>query len=151
MIIRKAVEEDRADILGIMKHWNMHHVPSEEMPELDISCFFVALIDDQMVGASGYKVLSETQGKTTLLGVEPGHNGQGIGYELQNARLKAMFDLGLETVITNADRPETIRWYKKHFGYSEIGKIKKVHSFGNDDISEWTTLQMDLKKYYHVQ
>lgn len=150
MLIRKANEKDRAVILAIMKHWNMHRVPSEEMPELDISSFFVAIINHKVVGASGYKLISETQGKTTLLGVEPDHLGKSIGYELQKARLKAMYDLGAKTVITNADRPATIRWYKKHFGYFEIGKIKKVHSFGREDIDEWTTLKMDLKKYYDV-
>ena len=58
MIIRKPSELDRDDILEVMKHWNMHHVPSKEMEELNISCFFVATIDNIIIGASGYKILT---------------------------------------------------------------------------------------------
>jgi len=147
MIIRKAVVKDRNSILDVMKHWNMHHVPSQEMEELDISCFFVATVDGKIVAASGYKILSPQKGKTTLLGVVPEHKGKGLGKTLQETRLKEMYDLGVQNVITNADRPETIKWYKKHFGYYEIGKIKKVESFGDDSIDFWTTLELDLKLY----
>ena len=147
MNIRKAIREDRDSILAVMKPWNMHHVPSKEMEELDISCFFVATVENKIVGASGYKLLPDQQGKTTLLGVLPGNNGKGIGKLLQEARLKAMYDLGVKTVITNADRPATIKWYKKNYGYFEVGHIKKVASFGDDSIDSWTTLEMDLEKY----
>ena len=149
--IRLAIEEDRFDILRIMKHWNMHHVPSEEMPEIDISCFFIAEQDGRIVGASGYKLLSPTEGKTTLLGVDPQINGKGIGRKLQLARMKAMYQLGIETLVTNADRPRTISWYKELFGYEEIGSIPKVHSFGDDKISHWTTLKTNLKTYFDGQ
>lgn len=148
MVIRNAREEDRDEILRIMEFWNMHHVPSEEMPELDISSFFVAEDDGIIIGASGFKMLSPEIGKTTLLGVDPNVKGKGIGMSLQEARLKKMYELGAKKVITNADRPQTINWYKKHFGYYEIGKIKKAHSFGREDIDEWTTIEMNLEKYY---
>lgn len=147
MIVRKAIEQDRDNILEVMKHWNMHHVPSQEMEELNISCFFVATIDNIIVAASGYKILTPSKGKTTLLGVIPKYNGKGIGKLLQDARLKAMYDLGVKKVITNADRLATIKWYKKHYGYHEIGKIKKIESFGDDSIDFWTTLEMNLKQY----
>jgi 3-keto-5-aminohexanoate cleavage enzyme len=147
--IRKARESDREHILRIMEFWNMHHVPSEEMPELDIHCFFVAEKDGIIVGASGYKMISATEGKTTLLGVNPNINGKGIGRALQEARMKAMYDLGAKTVITNADRPKTISWYKNFFAYTEIGSLKKIHSFGDDSVSEWTTLRTNLTDYYH--
>ncbi len=151
VIVRKAKESDRKDILRIMKFWNMHHVPSEEMPELDIQCFFVAESNGIIIGASGYKMLSPTEGKTTLLGVDPNINGKGIGRKLQLARMKAMYELGAVTLITNADRPRTISWYKELFGYKEIGSIPKVHSFGDDSVSEWTTLKTNLKNYFNGQ
>jgi ribosomal-protein-alanine N-acetyltransferase len=56
-------------------------------------------------------------------------------------------DKGVKTLITNADIPETIAWYKKHFGYREVGKLKKVHEFGRPDIDEWTTLQSNLSEW----
>lgn len=151
VLIRKATEADRVDILRIMEHWNMHHVPSEEMPELDISCFFIAEQEGRVVGASGYKILSTKEGKTTLLGVDPHINGKGIGRKLQLARMKAMYEQGAESLITNADRPRTISWYKELFAYEEIGSIPKVHSFGDDSVSHWTTLKTNLKTYFDGQ
>ena len=151
VIIRKATEADRLDILRIMEFWNMHHVPSEEMPDLDTACFFIAEQEGRIVGASGYIMLSPTEGKTTLLGVDPHINGRGIGRRLQEARMKAMYDLGAESLITNADRSRTISWYKELFGYEEIGSIPKVHSFGDDGVSHWTTLKTNLKTYFHGQ
>jgi len=151
MKIRKAKELERDSILMVMKPWNMHHVPSEEMQELDISCFFVATIDNKIVGASGYKLISQNRGKTTLLGVLPEYSGKGIGKLLQDARLKAMYNLGVKTVITNADRPATIEWYKKHYGYNKIGNLEKIHSFGDDSINSWTTLEMDLENYMQTK
>lgn len=151
MEIRKANPEERNSILSVMKPWNMHHVPSEEMEELDLNCFFVATFENKIIGASGYKLISDTIGKTTLLGVLPESNGKGIGKLLQDARLQAMYELGIKTVITNADRPSTINWYKKNYGYYEIGKIKKVASFGDDSIDSWTTLEMNLEKYIHAK
>ena len=62
-------------------------------------------------------------------------------------RLEAMAAKGVKKVTTNADLPETIAWYKKHFGYREVGKLKKVHEFGDPDIDCWTTLEMDLEAW----
>jgi ribosomal-protein-alanine N-acetyltransferase len=149
MKIRKAKEEDRSEILRIMEFWNMHHIPSEEMSELDISCFFVAEENGKIVGASGYKMISPTEGKTTLLGVDPITKGKGIGRALQHIRMEKMYELGAETVTTNADRVETIAWYIKNFGYKPIGYLDKVHSFGDPAIPHWTTLKTDLKKYFN--
>lgn len=145
--IRKANKQDRACILKVMESWNMHHVPSLEMEELDLSCFFVATVDAEIVGASGYKLLPNEKGKTTLLGVLPQFNNHGIGKLLQEERLKAMYEKGVRQVITNADRPSTIKWYKKNYGYHEIGRIKKNSSFGDDSIDFWTTIEMNLEKY----
>jgi len=126
----------------------MHNVPSPEMEELDLACFFVALISDQIVGASGYKILSPGRGKTTLLSVLPEFSGLGIGKALQNARLDAMHAAGVKTVTTNADRSRTIVWYMKHYGYRQVGTLKKVCSFGLPDVDHWTTMEMDLEAFY---
>jgi ribosomal-protein-alanine N-acetyltransferase len=70
----------------------------------------------RVVGAAGYKVLSPTEGKTTLLGVLPELNGMGIGKALQHRRMEELYKAGVKTLTTNADRSETILWYKKHCG-----------------------------------
>ncbi|MEZ5564492.1 MAG: GNAT family N-acetyltransferase [Gammaproteobacteria bacterium] len=145
--IEKARPADLPAILEVMRHFNMHHVPSAEMPSLDLDCFFVAKLEGKIIGAAGYTMLSPTEGKTTLLGVSPELSGLGIGKALQVARLEAMYALGAQTVLTNADIPDTIAWYKKHFGYLEIGRLKKIHSFGLEHVDHWTTIRMDLVRY----
>lgn len=145
--IRRARPEDRDAILAVMRPWNMHHVPSSEMESLDLDCFFVAETEGRVVGAAGYKILGPGRGKTTLLAVLPEHLGSGMGAALQEARLRAMADLGVNTVTTNADRPETIAWYKSRFGYREVGRLAKIHSFGHPGIAHWTTLELDLDRY----
>jgi len=146
--IEPAGQGDREPILQVMKFWNMHHVPSREMEELNLRNFFVAKVDGKIVGASGFKMIRSDVGKTTLLSVDPSYNGMGIGQKLQDARLLAMHKWGAKSVITNADRPETISWYMKHYGYFDTGlRVPKVHSFGDDSIDHWTTIEMDLEKW----
>ena len=147
VMIEPAEEKDVPAILEIMKTANMHYVPSPEMPDLDWKCFFVAKVEGKIAGAAGYKILSPTEAKTTLMVVHPDYRRFGIGMALQVRRMKAMRDQGITTLTTNADIPETIAWYKKHFGYKEIGKIKKVHEFGRPDIDEWTTISTNLLEW----
>jgi len=129
------------EILRLMKPFNMHRVPSLEMPELELDKFFLAIIDGNIVGAAGYKMISDTEGKTTLMAVDPKYSGQGIGLELQRMRMNEMKTLGATSIVTNADRPKSIAWYKKHFGYQEVGTIPKIHSFGWEGVDHWTTLK----------
>ncbi len=145
--IEPAAEKDIPEILRIMKTVNMHYVPSREMPELDWNCFFVAVMDGRIVGAAGYKILSSTEAKTTLMAVLPEYRRFGIGRSLQEKRMAALVEKGIKVLITNADIPETIEWYKRHFGYREMGRLKKVHEFGRPDIDEWTTLRTDLARW----
>jgi ribosomal-protein-alanine N-acetyltransferase len=54
-------------------------------------------------------------------------------------------------VITNADLPETIAWYRRKFGYRQVGTLPKLHEFGDPSVAEWTTLECDLDAYYARQ
>ena len=45
-IIENAKQEDREDIIKVFEQWNMQHIPSVESEELDLSCFFVAKVDE---------------------------------------------------------------------------------------------------------
>lgn len=145
--IERARAGDLRDILAVMETANMHHVPSAEMPELDLGCFFVAKAGGRVVGAAGYKVISSGEAKTTLMAVLPECRGMGIGKALQEARMLELARKGVRTLRTNADVPETIEWYKRHFGYRETGKVRKVHEFGRPDIDEWTSLETDLEDW----
>lgn len=131
-------------IIELMKPYNMHHIPSPEMGNLDYKCFIVAEQNGQLLGAAGYTFLSDDVGKTTLMAVRPDCTGIGLGMNLQTRRMQILRGLGCVKIITNADRPETIAWYKQHFGYREIGRLPKIHSFGLNNVAEWTTLEADL-------
>ena len=122
----------------------MHHIPSKEMPELTYENYFVAKRQGRIVGFCGYKILSKTTAKTELMVVDRKYRGQGIGYKLKVTRMEAMYKKGVRTIITSTDLPATIKWYEKHFGYKETGKLKKLHEFGDPNNDYWTTLQVDL-------
>jgi 3-keto-5-aminohexanoate cleavage enzyme len=149
--VSRAGPGDREAILDVMRTVNMHHVPSPEMEELDLERFFVARVSGRIVGAAGYKLLGSGRGKTTLLGVVPEFRGSGIGAALQDERLAEMHRLGVRAVTTNADRPQTIDWYKRHYGYRPIGHLKKLHEFGDPAATHWTTLELDLDRYMRCE
>ncbi len=139
-----ARDEHRDAIMAVLKTANMHHIPSQEMPHLDLRHAWVAVMDDTIVGFSAITMLDETRAKTTLLAVLPECRKHGIGRMLQERRMHAAIELGATTLTTNADRPETIDWYMKYFGYQKIGYLKKNHEFGLPRVDEWTTLLTDL-------
>ena len=117
------------------------------MPALTRENYFVAESGREILGFCGYKILSDTEAKTELMVVDPVARGRGVGHKLQVRRMEDMLGKGIKTLITNTDLPATIEWYKKHFGYKEVGKLKKFHEFGDPNIDEWTTLQVDLVRW----
>jgi ribosomal-protein-alanine N-acetyltransferase len=144
---RRAVEGDRDAVLRVLECANFHRIPSPEMPELDLERFFVAEDRGTIVGVAGFKVTSDGAGKTTLLAVEPAYRGRRVGERLQELRMEEMRRLGCTTLTTNADRPPTIAWYKRKFGYREVGSVAKVHEFGDPTVDRWTTLEADLEAW----
>jgi uncharacterized protein (DUF849 family)/N-acetylglutamate synthase-like GNAT family acetyltransferase len=147
-VLEQAKASDVPAILAVMERFNMHRVPSPEMEALEPECFSVARLDGRLVGAAGYKVLSPGLGKSTLLAVLPEYAGFGIGKALQSRRMELLYEQGVRRLVTNADRPDTILWYKKHFGYREVGTLEKLVPFGLETVSHWTTLETDLGEYF---
>jgi 3-keto-5-aminohexanoate cleavage enzyme len=138
---------DREPMLAVLATVNMHHVPSPEMDDVDVGRWYVAESDGRVAGVAGFRLLGPPDapvGKTTLLAVDPRQREKGIGRALQELRMKEIRPAGATRVITNADRPETIGWYKRHFGYCEVGEVAKLHEFGLADVDRWTTLEADL-------
>jgi N-acetylglutamate synthase-like GNAT family acetyltransferase len=147
IIIEKAREEDKPRIFELLKQANMHHIPSKEMPGLTFENYFVAKVNGKIAGFSGYKILSSTEAKTELMVVDSRFRGYGLGLKLQKKRMEDMLTKGIKTLTTNTDLPPTIKWYKKHFGYKEVGTLKKFHEFSDPNIDQWTTLQVDLEEW----
>jgi 3-keto-5-aminohexanoate cleavage enzyme len=146
--IRSAsLPEDRAGMLAVLETANMHRVPSSEMHDLDVGEWYVAERVGRIVGVAGYRLErreGELVGKTTLLAVLPSERTHGVGRSLQERRMSRMRRAGASKVVTNADRPETIEWYKRHFGYREIGSVAKTCEFGLPGVDHWTTLEAPL-------
>ncbi len=51
---------------------------------------------------------------------------------------------GVRRVRTETDRPATVRWYVRRFGYRIVGTNPKKHVFSRPDVDHWTVLNLDL-------
>ena len=148
--IRRMREEDLPGALRVLAHWNMAPVaPSPEVPDpersrLDVGRSFVAEVEGRIVGVASYILHSPEYAETASHAVDPAFRGSGVGRALQLARLREMKALGVRRVRTETDRPETIAWLVKHFGYRVTGRNPKKHAFSLADVREWTVLELDL-------
>ncbi len=134
-------------MLAVLETANMHHVPSPEMHDFDVGHWFVAAMGQEIVGVSGYRLIpgrAGVTGKTSLLAVRPDLRSGGIGRALQEHRMSRMRVAGARKVVTNADRPQTIAWYRRNFGYRVVGEVRKLHEFGHQEVDRWTTLEAPL-------
>jgi predicted N-acetyltransferase YhbS len=153
ILIRKMRSEDMHAAMDILSGWNMAPFgPTSEIADpirssLDIDNSFVALDGDKIVGVCSYVIHTPEIAETASLAVYAEYQGKGIGYSLQVARLRAMKAKGIRKLITHADRPETIGWYVRKFGYKKTGKEKKKHPWSRHDIDYRTVLELDLDKY----
>jgi len=148
--IRPMREADVEPAMALLDEWNMAPKTDRDGAErstIRIDNSFVAEDSETIVGVASYIVHSETLGETASLAVDPDYRGLGIGYRLQVRRLRAMQSLGIETVRTETDRPETIEWYVEHFGYEQVGTTPKKHEFSLPDVEEWTILELDLTEW----
>jgi predicted N-acetyltransferase YhbS len=139
--------DDRAAVLAVLETANMHAIPSAEMHDLEQGVWHVAEMDGRVVGVCGFDMVQNGAGrigKTTLMAVHPDARGAGVGMALQRLRMGLMRDAGATKVVTNADRPETIDWYERHFGYRRVGEVRKLHEFGHPEVDRWTTLEASL-------
>lgn len=148
--IRKMKLEDLNHALALLGDWSMAplsptpEIPNPERTTLNIENSFVALDDGKLVGVASYIILSAETAETASLAVAKGCQGLGVGYLLQKARLEEMRCKGIKMVRTETDRPDTIDWYVKKFGYSIVGTNRKKHSFSLPDVDFWTVLELDL-------
>ncbi len=149
-MIRKMVEDDVPFVVAILRDWIMApRAPSDETPDpersgIDVSNGFVATDGARVIGACSYIVCSPTLVETANLAVNSAYRGKGVGYRLHVARLDEIRHRGFRKVRTEADRPETIAWYKRKFGYREVGTNPKKHAFSLPDVDHWTVLELDL-------
>ncbi len=149
--IRKIEKGEIDAAMAILKKWNMapleatENIPNPERESLDLKHTFVALKDDKIIGVCSYLVLSDEEAETASLAVDPILKGKGVGYALQIARLKEMKSRGFSRVHTETDRPETVKWFIKKFGYKVVGTNPKKHDFSLKDVDHWTVLKLDLK------
>ena len=154
IIIRKMTPADMAPVMDILAKWNMAPVtPSKETPDperstIKIGNTFVAVSDDKVVGVGSYLEVDDDVAETASLAVDPLYKGKGIGFRLQVARLKEMKDRGFLRVRTETDRPKTIQWYVRKFGYRKIGQNPKKHAFSLANVNVWTVLELDLDEFH---
>jgi N-acetylglutamate synthase-like GNAT family acetyltransferase len=153
LTIRKMRLEDMAGVSELLSKWNMAPVdptpdnPDPERSSINIEHSFVALDGNKIVGVGSYIILSPVTAETASLAVDPDYQSKGIGYKLQKLRLREMKQRGIMKVRTETDRPETIDWYVRKFGYKVVGINPKKHAFSLPGVDSWTVLELDLDKY----
>jgi len=148
--VRKMRANDLPGALKILRVWNMApRAPSAEVPEpertsIEIGNAFVAVAGGQIVGTCSYFILEDGWAETASLAVDPSPRFAGVGVLLQQARLDEMRRRGVRRVRTETDRPATVRWYVRRFGYRIVGTNPKKHAFSLPDVDHWTVLELDL-------
>lgn len=153
IVVRKMTQGDLPRALKILAAWNMvpiapsHDIPQPEVAEIVMANAFSAEIDGLVVGCASYFDLGDGRFETSSFAVDPRFLGHGVGLALQRARLAEMKSKGGRVVITQSDRPETVRWYLDSFPYRVTGIAAKRHAFGAPEIDHWTVLELDLDSY----
>lgn len=150
VVVRKMRRSDLPGALRILARWNMApRAPSAEVPDpertsIDIGNAFVAEAGGRIVGTCSYFLLGDGWAETASLAVDPEPRFAGVGVLLQQARLDEMRGRGVRRVRTETDRPATVRWYVRRFGYRIVGTNPKKHAFSLPDVDHWTVLELDL-------
>jgi N-acetylglutamate synthase-like GNAT family acetyltransferase len=151
-LIRTMRDEDLTRVIEILGAWGMAPVaPSVEHPRpersgLAVGRTLVAESDGHIVGVASYVVESPRLAVTESLAVDPAWVGSGVAEALHCERLAILRALDIATVHTEADRPRTIAWYVKRFGYRVVGSVPKRHVFSLPDVAHWTLLELDLTR-----
>ena len=152
LTLRKMRRGDLSAAIALLEAWNMApRSPSKSEPDPERSSLilqnsFVAVRAGGIVGVCSYILGKRGEGETASLAVDPSCLGQGVGYKLQQARLKEMRARGVRKVRTETDRPETMNWYVSRFGYQIVGTNPKKHAFSLPDVDVWTVLELDLEE-----
>jgi N-acetylglutamate synthase-like GNAT family acetyltransferase len=143
-MIRKAEPGDIDGIIEVLKPFNFRllaavdEAPADpdfgtdfvlrnEITVLDLSTAFVAELQGKVAGFCHYKRYAPDRAKTTLLSVPPEYRRQGFGMGLQKARMREAYDAGCRSLMTCCEHPASQAWYKKHFGYQQIGSEPVLH------------------------
>ncbi len=178
--IAVATEADFADIVEVLRHYHFSLLPVEqaaiidehesdtfkvynEVSHFDFEHAYVARVNGVIAGCAHWRLNSPTEAKTTLISVDPQFRGRGIGFKLQEARMRAAFDAGAKKLVTFCDTEKSTNWYTKHFGcvaegeepdnhrlhYFNVGGeiIWGIH-FGFPGHKNGTKLVCDLEKYF---
>lgn len=150
VLVRKMRPEDLPGALRILALWNMAPrapsagVPDPERTSIDNGNAFVAEAGGRIVGTCSYFLIGDGWAETASLAVDPEPRFAGVGVLLQQARLEEMRGRGVRRVRTETDRPATIRWYVRRFGYRTVGTNPKEDASGLPDVDHWTVLELDL-------
>lgn len=144
--IRRATVADTQSILKIIKNLDIDRNSPVDESAIDIDFFYVAEVNGEVIGISGYKFLGPKAAVTTFLGVLPEYKGKGIGYELQAKRVAAVKSLNCNTLYTATPTRESADWYIKNFNYVEIGgndnvislmlKLNSIHELNNEAVKD---------------
>ena len=103
------------------------------------STYFVATLDDQIVGYAGYWLILE-EAHVTTIGVDPKHQRKGYGELLMLDLIEHAAKAGAKwvTLEVRASNDPAKKMYEK-FGFSSLGRRKGYYQDNNEDaLIMWT-------------
>ncbi len=147
-IIKQSTLDNRENFLKILKCWNMQNGFLHDEEKLDYSNFFIAEVNNQVVGMAGFMPISEEIYKTRLLAVYPEFQGTEMGKALQDKRLEEMYKRGAKIVKSRTSILNIKHWYQKNYGYIDAYKVKKEYEIGLGNNDFQYELHLDLVNYF---
>ena len=147
-IIKQSTSDNREDFLKILKYWNMQNGFLHDEIELDYSNFFIAEVNNQVVGMAGFMPLSSEKYTTRLLAVYPEFQGTDIGKALQDRRLEEMYKRGAKIVQSRTSSLKIKHWYQKNYEYINARKVKKKYDIGLGNNDFQYELHLNLVNYF---
>lgn len=150
IVIRRMLPGDRGEVIALLARWNIAPtaptpaVPDPERTDIIVDNSFVAVHEGRIIGVCSHVRLSATLAEGASLAVDPAYHGRRIGDKLMTAGRREMYSRGIRKLRSESDRPETISWLVKRFGYRIVGTAPKRHAFGLAEVGHWTVLECDL-------
>lgn len=148
--IRPMQAADIDQVIQLLGRWNIapisptKDIPNPERTDIVVGNTIVAEVNGCIVGVRSFIQHSPSEAEGASLAVDPAYHKHGIGKTLILAGHKMMREKGIRKVRAETDRPEVVEWLVRNFGHRIVGTTPKRHAFGDNNISHWTILEIEL-------
>ena len=127
---------DKKEILKLVRN---SELTNSSAPWTHLMCghYYVAKIDNVVVGGGGFTEHGMHPAQTMFLVVDPNYRTRGIGERLQTMRMEGAIELGCTTMHTLAPSDKVADWYVSKFGYIKDTLDKPPYIGLTVDLNDW--------------